>query len=644
MVQPIRALSTTGRLYVALVVIVGAAALLQSATTVAASPPNPRWLLLAALTLLTGSFSIKVPSINARFSVSEAFVFAAVFSFGAEVATIIVALDTLILTSWLRSRDRSPLRALFNMAAGTSAIWVAAHLFGLLVTIPIPQGTSLDRLMLPLVFLALCYFAINSALVALALGFERNASAFDIWRRNFAWLSLNHLGGASVALLLVTYTRNMDVSALGAVVPLLVIMYLTFRTSLARLEDANKHVAQLNDLYLSTIESLAMAVDAKDQITHGHIRRVQVYAVELSKRLGVTDDNQLKAIEAAALLHDMGKLAIPEHILNKPGRLTPAEFDKIKRHANIGADLLSSVRFPYPVVPIVRHHHENWDGSGYPSAICGADIPLGARVLSVVDCFDALTSDRPYRPRLSNEDAFSILRERRGQMYDPLVVDTFISAFAEISPAALRAGAAARALTEDLDLNERMESESSPFQQIRANALESALLTTCSHRIAADTSIDAALTTASDCLRQITPATVFALFRYDLSADVLRCNVAVGDHHALLSDLRIRLGENVTGWTAANKRTSLNSHAALDLAHTAQAFRPELRSTISCPLIAGEQLLGVLTGYSPKDEAFSDSHQYVFEYVAGLLCGVILPTTTGMISFPTSAKNRALRS
>src|SRR5437588_8570967 len=157
-----------------------------------------------------------------------------------------------------------------------------------------------------------------------------------------------------------------------------------------------------------------MAVDAKDQITHGHIRRVQIYAVELAKRLGVKDDRQLKAIEAAALLHDMGKLAIPEHILNKPGKLTPAEFEKMKRHADIGADLLSSVKFPYPVVPIVRHHHEHWDGTGYPAGISGTDIPIGARILSVVDCFDALTSDRPYRPRLADTEAFNILRDRRG--------------------------------------------------------------------------------------------------------------------------------------------------------------------------------------------------------------------------------------
>src|SRR5262249_43588813 len=155
---------------------------------------------------------------------------------------------------------------------------------------------------------------------------------------------------------------------------------LTFRTAMGRVEDAGHHLAELNRLYLSTIETLAMAIDAKDQVTHGHIRRVQAYAIGLARELGVKDETLLKAIEAAALLHDMGKLAVPEYILNKPGKLTPAEFEKMKLHASVGADILKAIDFPYPVVPIVRHHHENWNGTGYPAGRRGTDIPIGARI------------------------------------------------------------------------------------------------------------------------------------------------------------------------------------------------------------------------------------------------------------------------
>ena len=228
--------------------------------------------------------------------------------------------------------------------------------------------------------------------------------------------------------------------------PLLLVTYLTMRSSFGRLEDSKQHVDKLNRMYLSTVETLATAIDAKDEVTHGHIRRVQWAAVGLAREIGVTDENTLKAIEAGALLHDTGKIAVPEHILNKPGKLTAIEFEKMKLHAPIGAEILSSIDFPYPVVPIVRHHHENWDGTGYPDGLRGADIPIGARILSVVDCFDALTSDRPYRSRMTTEVAVAILLERRGTMYDPAIVDAFVAARERLMPAEAPMHPAARAV------------------------------------------------------------------------------------------------------------------------------------------------------------------------------------------------------
>jgi len=281
---------------------------------------------------------------------------------------------------------------------------------------------------------AAVYFLLNTGFVAVAVAHERRARVVAVWREHFSALWLSYFIGASIAALLVTYTRDLNVSALAIVVPLLVVCYLTYRTAMGRVEDSNNHLSEVNRLYLSTIETLAMAIDAKDQITHGHIRRVQTYTVGLATKIGIVDKHLLKAIEAAALLHDTGKLAVPEYILNKPGKLTATEFEKMKLHASVGADILSAINFPYPVVPIVRHHHESWDGSGYPTGLKGTDIPIGARILAVVDCFDALTSDRPYRPRMSDTDALKILLDRRGSMYDPLIIDTFVRIYEEIAP------------------------------------------------------------------------------------------------------------------------------------------------------------------------------------------------------------------
>ena len=228
---------------------------------------------------------------------------------------------------------------------------------------------------------------------------------------------------------MVVYTRELNWTFLAVIVPLLLVLYVTFRTSMARVADANKHVEDVNALYLATVQTLAAVIDAKDRVTHSHIRRVQGYAVELAKALGVREEMHLKAIQAAAVLHDTGKIAVPEAILNKPGPLTPDEYAVMKRHATVGADIISSINFPYPVEPIVRHHHENWDGTGYPAGLVGTEIPIGARILAVVDCFDALTSDRPYRARMNDADALEIIAERRSNMYDPLVVDTFFKIY-----------------------------------------------------------------------------------------------------------------------------------------------------------------------------------------------------------------------
>ena len=208
-------------------------------------------------------------------------------------------------------------------------------------------------------------------------------------------------------------------------------MYLLYRFNEWRLEELQRaeaeqrrHVEEMADIHMNTIESLAIAIDAKDQTTHGHVRRTQIYAKEMGRLFNVSE-KELQALHAGALLHDIGKLAVPEYILNKPGKLTEAEFAKMKIHPTVGGDILKRVNFPYPVEDIVRYHHEKWDGSGYPKGLKGEGIPLVARIISVVDFYDATRCDRPYRKGMKREESLALLRSMVGSAFDPRVVEVF---------------------------------------------------------------------------------------------------------------------------------------------------------------------------------------------------------------------------
>jgi putative nucleotidyltransferase with HDIG domain len=607
------------QLYVACISVCGFAIIVQSVVDVILGPKEWAWTILALLTLVSGSATIRLPSLPATISVSETFVFTSVLLFGPTVGTLTVALDAFVISCWSYKKDHPLYKIVFNVCALPLTIWVASHLFFLTAGIPpltaSPQNVPISQLLIPLLVFTIAYFALNSWIITFAIALEKHLSPIKIWRENFVWLSLNYFGGASVAALLVTYTKDLDLTYLAVIVPLLVVLYFTFSMSMGRVEDANRHLTQLNTLYMSTIETLAMAIDAKDQITHGHIRRVQTYAVALAKAMGVTDEKLIRAIEAAALLHDMGKLAVPEYILNKPGPLTPAEFEKMKLHASVGADILSAIAFPYPVVPIVRHHHESWDGSGYPDGLSGPAIPIGARILSVVDCFDALTSDRPYRPRLEDKEALRILHDRRGVMYDPLVVDTFDKVYGSIAPPDFKHPHPFVAIA-DASSPAYTGMTRHRLDDITASSGEARTLFRLSQALAAQDGIRAVGQVTFEHLKSLTPHFGGVLFAYRRESDDLLAVAASGELEPLVIGLRLDLGQRLSGWVAANRQTIRNSDAVLDLGEITKATSARLRSCLSTPVILNTDMVGVLTIYSTVDDAFTEDHTRVVEAVA----------------------------
>jgi len=602
------------RAWVLAVNTVGTLVILQALVSLQTTPHRYEWLFFAALTALAGSFSLKIGSISARVTISDTFFITTALLFGPAPATLAVALGTMV-SSWRRGHARD--RVMFNTSTCAFAIWAGAQVFFWMAGVPPLTHTQspVVQLVAPLLSLTAVYFIVNTGLIAVAVALDTRRPVITVWRDHFLWLMATYFAAASVSFCLVLLMYEAGLMAAILVLPLLLVLHLTLRSSIGRLEDASRHLAHLDRLYLSTVETLAMAIDAKDDVTHSHVRRVQAYALGLARALGVTDEATLKAIEAAALLHDTGKLAVPEHILNKPGKLNEAEFEQMKRHVDVGADILSLVEFPYPVVPIVRCHHENWDGSGYPRGVTGTDIPIGARILSVVDCFDALTSDRPYRSALTDEQAFDVLRARRGTMYEPLVVDTFIRVHRELAEqmSAFQTHDALRQITRSAAAAVPPPAPA-PVAVTPAAVSDDVLAFVSLARLAAgDGSMSDVLALASKMVSELAPGATIAWYTVDEGGQYLTVRHAIGAGAAQVTGTMLGLGDGVSGWVAAQRQVIVNSEAALDLGRNARAGVP-LEHALSVPLIARESLLGTVTLYAST--AFSESQSRLVQVVA----------------------------
>ncbi len=604
-----RILSLATRLYVLVVFCLGWAVLFFSVTEIRQHSLEWQlpWMKLAGLTLISGWLSVKLPSGRATISISETFVLAGTVLFGPGVGAVLVSLDAAVLCTKEFILGRAQRREViaFNIVAPAVSIWLAALAAGL-VQPGANAGLSADFVLRLAAFTAL-YFLLNSGLVTIAISLEHRESPFTIWWANFRELWINFAAGASIAAFAASQ-KGVSLAFLGVIVPLLVVIYVTYSWSAKRVKIERDKNLELNRVFLSTVEALALAIDAKDQVTHGHIRRVQRYTMGLAEALGMKDERQLDALRAAALLHDTGKLAVPEYILNKPGPLTPSEFERMKVHAAVGADILKSIDFPYPVEPIVRHHHENWDGSGYPAGLKGQEIPLGARMLSVVDCYDALTSDRPYRPRMSRQQAEQILLERRGKSYDPWVVDKFLTIVDKL---------------EALDLAETSSvADNGPVSPARIQ-LDAITATTAEERefneLRRDLPRARTLNEAAEILfkhlRRVIPVATMALYKPRLDANELAVIAASGVGASALAGLNVPIAERVSGWAFAHCQPVLNSDATLELGPVARTFSTPLRYVLAVPIMDGSPV-AVLAVFG--SEPFERDHKRLLENASTL--------------------------
>ena len=402
--------------------------------------------------------------------------------------------------------------------------------------------------------------------------------------------------------------------------------YLIYRSAKARLQAKTNELEALGRLHLATAEALATAIDAKDQTTHCHVRRVQIYAAGMGEVFGLSR-NEIEALKAGALLHDVGKLAVPSHILNKPGPLTPAEFEKMKIHTVVGAQILARVNFPYPVIPIVRHHHEQWDGRGYPDKLRGEQIPITARIISVVDCFDSLREDRPFRRSMTLSEATAFLLRGSGIHFDPVVVEEFIKNLprfeAQIEALGLKHQSTSYSpepiQLSDVDLAQTRERGSYiAYDQIKKAHREVYALYEIARTFGTSLNVEHTLEILVDKVGHVVPFDTCVVYIYDDKKGYASARHVVGKYAQKLSSRCIALGEGVTGFALANRSAVNQLHPSLDFTDINPEAGIKYRSMASLPLFKDDNLLGALSVYSSELEQYTDDHMRLLETVTRL--------------------------
>jgi diguanylate cyclase (GGDEF)-like protein/putative nucleotidyltransferase with HDIG domain len=406
-----------------------------------------------------------------------------------------------------------------------------------------------------------------------------------------------------------------------------------------RLSAKTDETEELSRIHFATAEALATAIDAKDQTTHCHVRRVQIYAAGLGQVLRLSKA-EIAALKAGALLHDIGKLAVPAHIINKPGRLTPAEFEKMKIHTTVGAQILSRVDFPYPVMPIVRHHHEQWDGLGYPDGLKGEQIPITARIISVVDCFDSVREDRPFRRGMTRDEALAFLLRGAGNHFDPNVVELFIKHLpgfeAQIAALGLLQQLPPNEMREPLALNAvdmaqtRERGSYMAYDQIKSAHQEVYALYEIARTFGSSLNVRNTVEVLVDKVGHVVPFDTCVVYLYDEAKGAATATHVAGLNANLLATRSVALGEGVTGFALANRSPVNQLHPSLDFAGL--EIEGEYRSMASLPLFKDEMLLGAVSVYSKELEAYTDDHMRLLETVTRLASDALANATNHAVA------------
>lgn len=582
----------------------------------------------AFVAILISRYDPRIPGTNIRFSPKDVLAFWGVIWLGIS-GGIFIAASASAAYNYLLSRDKKKMAS--DVSIDVLATFFAAIAFYLTLgylhveerSIPIGGLRIPFETAIASCAMAIAHFANRSALVYLVRNTPyARTPIFDIKR-------VIGLPAASTALSLVATIflfaifNHFGIEFGLIFIPLAIAGHISYKIHVRGLEHKTRLISEASRIHLATVEALATAIDARDQVGMGHVRRTQIYAVGMGNILGLSED-EINAIRTGALLHDIGKLAVPDHILNKPGRLTPAEMEKIKTHSLVGASILDKVGFPYPVVPTVKYHHEFWDGSGYPEGLRGNTIPLTARILSIADAYDTLRVARPYRAAVPREEACNFLRSRSGSQFDPRLVDVF---FRNLRIFENEIDAQQLKYEDDIAINvsDVVEMGASPnyVEQIKRANREVFALYSLARDFSSALDLDEILSLFTEKVSDFVPFDTSVVYLLDEAGEFARAACVEGRNKTALTGTRVKVGDGPTGEVLQNRKPSENHDPSRDFTLSNIELGSDYKAMASVPLVADETILGAISLYSSTISRYQDEHLRLLETVSRIAADAI---------------------
>lgn len=524
-------------------------------------------------------------------------------------------------------------------AAGNVFYYVLKNITAFEKNVVAENALTIFSLIAAMLCAGFAHYLLSGALKSIFYKLENSRGFSQQWKENFLCSLINYALGIGTVFVLHLAFLEFGLYFGLVILPTTVFGHFAYRLHVSRFEQKTREITEASRIHLATVEALATAIDARDQVGVGHVRRTQIYAVGIGELLGLSTAD-LQALNTGALLHDIGKLAVPDHILNKPGRLTAAEMEKTKIHATVGASILEKVNFPYPVVPTVKHHHEKWDGSGYPEGLKGENIPLTARILTIADAYDTLRGARPYRPAISRDDVRRYLLNGAGLQFDPKIVDLFLRNLKKFE-AEVEAQGFSYTFDKDslsqLHSSFEVNADQNYVEQIKSANREVFTLYELARVFSSSLHLHETLALFAKKIGELVPFDTCIIYLLDETEEFAKAAYVEGENSSVLKNNRIKPGEGATGYVLKKRKAVHNVEPGLDFTFRELDLHSDYSAMASLPLVADDKLLGAVSLYSYELTEYEEEHMRLLETVARIASDAL-----GMALQHAESESRAL--